>query len=92
MATDEGKAVLGRRDIVIAWRGTDQIIEWIKDFQFFQGDAPYIFGHEVNCRVHGGFYSIYTATNLSAFNKNSVRTQVRNISILLPSILNIRYI
>ncbi|XP_028785653.1 phospholipase A1-IIgamma-like [Neltuma alba] len=76
VATDEGKAVSGRRDIVIAWRGTDQIKEWIKDFQFFLSDAPYIFGHEVNCKVHRGFYSIYTAKNSSALNRNSVRTEV----------------
>lgn len=76
VATDEGKAVLGRRDIVIAWRGTDQIKEWIKDFQFSLSHAPYIFGHKVNCKVHRGFYSIYT--NSSGFKKKSVRTQVIN--------------
>ncbi|XP_028774886.1 phospholipase A1-II 4-like [Neltuma alba] len=76
VATDEGKAMLGRRDIVIAWRGTDQIMEWIKDFQFFLGDAPRIFGHEAKCKVHQGFYSIYTTTNPVFFNRTSVQTQV----------------
>ncbi|XP_028787558.1 phospholipase A1-IIgamma-like [Neltuma alba] len=78
VATDEGKAVLGRRDIVIAWRGTVQMVEWVKDFQFLLDDAPIIFGpHRSDCKVHRGFYSIYTATHSkSVFNKASARTQV----------------
>ncbi|XP_054776535.1 phospholipase A1-IIgamma-like [Prosopis cineraria] len=78
VATDEGKAMLGRRDIVIAWRGTLQMAEWVKDFQFLLHDAPIIFGSESDCKVHRGFYSIYTATNSShsAFINASARTQV----------------
>ncbi|KAI9085477.1 hypothetical protein K1719_032544 [Acacia pycnantha] len=44
VATDEGKAVLGRRDIVVAWRGTIRTLEWINDFQFLLLPAPIIFG------------------------------------------------
>ncbi|XP_054776501.1 phospholipase A1-IIgamma-like [Prosopis cineraria] len=75
VATDEGKAVLGRRDIVIAWRGTEQVMEWIKDLQFLLDDAPYIFG-DTECKVHRGFYSVYTATNSHSNSKSSARTQV----------------
>ncbi|XP_028787552.1 phospholipase A1-IIgamma-like [Neltuma alba] len=78
VATDEGKAVLGRRDIVVAWRGTEQVMEWIKDLQFLLDDAPYIFGDDSECKVHRGFYSVYTATNSLQpdFTKTSARTQV----------------
>jgi len=77
VATDEGKEVLGRRDIVVAWRGTEQSVEWIKDFEFLLGDAPYIFGTEADCKVHQGFYSIYTADNSSSIpKKTSARDQV----------------
>ncbi|XP_028787550.1 phospholipase A1-IIgamma-like [Neltuma alba] len=78
VATDEGKAVLGRRDIVVAWRGTEQVMEWIKDLQFHLNYAPYIFGDDSECKVHRGFYSVYTATNSAQldFNQASARTQV----------------
>ncbi|XP_054795793.1 phospholipase A1-IIgamma-like [Prosopis cineraria] len=76
VATDEGKAVLGRRDIVIAWRGTVRFMEWYKDLHFVLHDAPYIFG-DAECKVHRGFYSVYTATNSQTkFNKTSARSQV----------------
>ncbi|KAF7818571.1 phospholipase A1-IIgamma-like [Senna tora] len=77
VATDEGKAVLGRRDIVIAWRGTQESVEWVKDLQFLLDDAPQIFGEGSECKIHGGFYSIYTADNSrSKINKSSARDQV----------------
>ncbi|XP_028774881.1 phospholipase A1-IIgamma-like [Neltuma alba] len=81
VATDEGKAVLGRRDIVIAWRGTDQIMEWIKDFQFFLDDVACLFGHEAKCKVHQGFYSIYTATDPVVLNRTSVQNQVKKSAL-----------
>ncbi|KAI9127049.1 hypothetical protein K1719_001608 [Acacia pycnantha] len=79
VATDEGKAALGRRDIVVAWRGTNRAMEWIKDVQFLLDDAPFIFGDDSDCKVHRGFYSVYTATNSSSqsnITKTSARTQV----------------
>nr|GME01065.1 phospholipase A1-II 4-like [Ipomoea batatas] len=44
VATDEGKAALGRRDIVIVWRGTMRPLEWITDIIFLYVNAPLIFG------------------------------------------------
>jgi hypothetical protein len=37
VATDEGKAALGRRNIFVAWRGTVQSLIWIKDMEFVNG-------------------------------------------------------
>ncbi|CAN0896710.1 Phospholipase A1-IIgamma [Linum grandiflorum] len=44
VATDEGKAALGRRDILIAWRATVQPLELIEDFDFPLVSGADIFG------------------------------------------------
>ncbi|KAL5989591.1 hypothetical protein ACLOJK_010484 [Asimina triloba] len=83
VATDEGKEALGRRDIVVAWRGTILQSEWKQDVQLglvsaseLLGDAASGGGAE-NPRVHEGFLSIYTSVNEdSTQNKISARDQV----------------
>ncbi|EXC19464.1 Phospholipase A1-IIgamma [Morus notabilis] len=78
VATDEGKAELGRRDIVIAWRGTVRTLEWINDFEFRLVSASKILGDKAgDPKVHQGWYSIYTSEDQrSRFNKTSARQQV----------------
>ncbi|XP_016498152.1 phospholipase A1-IIgamma-like [Nicotiana tabacum] len=82
VATDEGKVALGRRDIVIAWRGTIQTLEWVNDLEFLLIPGPKVFGNGglvplFKPLVHHGFYSIYTTENpRSKFNQYSVRDQV----------------
>ncbi|XVE88180.1 hypothetical protein DITRI_Ditri19aG0047900 [Diplodiscus trichospermus] len=80
VATDEGKNVLGRRDIVIAWRGTVQTLEWIDDFEFNLVLPEKIFGdRQSEAKVHEGWYSIYTSEDArSPYNKSSARDQVIN--------------
>ncbi|KAJ6364301.1 hypothetical protein OIU76_029283 [Salix suchowensis] len=77
VSTDEGKAALGRRDIVIAWRGTIQTLEWVDDFEFNLVSASKILGESCNSKVHQGWYSIYTSDDSrSPYSKNSARDQV----------------
>lgn len=77
VATDEGKAALGRRDILIAWRGTIRPLEWSNDFEFITVPAPDIFKGSIEPMVHLGFYSIYTSDDpKSPYNKLSARNQV----------------
>lgn len=76
VGTDEGAAELGRRDVVIAWRGTVRSLEWIDDMEFGLVSAPLIFGEYSDVKIHQGWYSIYTSEDRrSPFTNNSVRNQ-----------------
>ncbi|KAH7519086.1 hypothetical protein ACOSP7_002253 [Xanthoceras sorbifolium] len=78
VATDEGKAALGRRDIVITWRGTIESFELVNDFDFPLVPASPLFGEKAcDAKVHRGWLSIYTSEDPnSRFTKISAREQV----------------
>ncbi|BAT75010.1 hypothetical protein LR48_Vigan01g143300 [Vigna angularis] len=77
VATDKGKAALGRRDIVVALRGIVQASEWVQNLQFPSDPATLIFPNAHRAEVHGGFYSLYTSNNPgSRRTKTSIRDQV----------------
>ncbi|XP_043689979.1 phospholipase A1-IIgamma-like [Telopea speciosissima] len=78
VATNEGKEMLGRRDIVIAWRGTVRPLEWADDLNFILVSADSIFGPgSGDAMVHQGWCSIYTSDDpRSQYNKSSARAQV----------------
>ncbi|XVF25682.1 hypothetical protein REPUB_Repub13aG0234700 [Reevesia pubescens] len=77
VTTDEGKAVLGRRDILIAWRGTLRNLELINDLQADLVSAADLFGDDGDPKVHHGWHSIYTAKDSkSRYNQTSAREQV----------------
>ncbi|XP_019171311.1 PREDICTED: phospholipase A1-II 4-like [Ipomoea nil] len=78
VAMDDGKSALGRRDILVAWRGTVQPAEWVKNFNFLFVKAPLIFGQYSDPLVHKGFYDMYTAVNPDPVLKGvSARDQIR---------------
>ncbi|KAF3339588.1 phospholipase A1-II 1 [Carex littledalei] len=80
VATDEGKALLGRRDIVVAWRGTLEVSDWVNDMDTTLVSASTLLGRAIDHNeplVHRGFLSIYTSDNPNfRFNKQSAREQV----------------
>ncbi|KAF7833704.1 phospholipase A1-Igamma3, chloroplastic [Senna tora] len=49
---------LGRRDIVIAWRGTVTYLEWIYDLKDIL--RPAHFGGDSSIKIESGFYDLYT--------------------------------
>jgi hypothetical protein len=82
VCTDEEKIKqLGRRDIMIAWRGTIRSSEWAANFK--QALSPMAMDKRPKkagpaIQVETGFLSLYTAKNPNTrFNKTSSRTQVR---------------
>nr|CAB3459962.1 unnamed protein product [Digitaria exilis] len=80
VATDEGAAELGRRDILVAWRGTIRPLEWANDFTFTPVSAAPVLGSAAEKNpfavVHQGFLSVYTSSNPdSKYNKASARDQ-----------------
>ncbi|KAK8635346.1 hypothetical protein V6N13_004087 [Hibiscus sabdariffa] len=78
VATDRGKRALGRRDILIAWRGTATTSEWINNFQVLPRATASeldLFPRQTNAKIHRGFYSLYTGTRPD--NSTSAREQVR---------------
>ena len=80
VATNNGKIALGRRDILVVWRGSMVSDDWKADFKFDLVSAKEILGTENNPRVHKGWYSVYTATNTSKYNHTSARDQVNNVA------------
>ena len=82
VATDEGVAALGRRDIVVAWRGSATDAEWAKDIiEFVPAPAESVLGSAAaaypSAYVHSGFLSLYTTSNAdSELGKTSARDQV----------------
>ncbi|GMJ00910.1 DAD1-like seeding establishment-related lipase [Hibiscus trionum] len=80
VATGEGKRALGRRDVLVAWRGTSSTSEWLNDFNFIiQRSASDIFptAKQHGATVHRGFHNLYTGTRPdSTHSKTSAREQV----------------
>ncbi|KAK7246922.1 hypothetical protein RIF29_41793 [Crotalaria pallida] len=72
VSNDEETHRIGRRDIVVAWRGTVAPCEWYEDFQrkldpIGHGDA----------KVEHGFLSIYTSkSDTTRYNKSNASDQV----------------
>ncbi|XP_044495783.1 phospholipase A1-II 6-like [Mangifera indica] len=61
VATDKGKDVVGRRDILVCWRGTSTVADWLKNAEVIRLiRAEVIFPNVLHPKVHKGFYSIYT--------------------------------
>lgn len=65
---------IGRRDIVVAWRGTVSPAEWYEDFQ---RKLEPIGDHGEEAKVEHGFLSIYrSSSETSRYNKHSAAEQV----------------
>ncbi|KAJ7549281.1 hypothetical protein O6H91_07G047600 [Diphasiastrum complanatum] len=75
---------LGRRDIVVAWRGTVTHLDWLTDLQKSlcpSGLDPRSAGRSINgdVRVETGFLSLYTTKKETArYNKQSAREQLQS--------------
>ncbi|CAM0912709.1 unnamed protein product [Alopecurus aequalis] len=79
VSTDEETARIGRRDIVVAWRGTVTRMEWVEDLTaslkpIGQFGIP---SEDTRVKVEGGFADLYTGKDPACrFCKYSAREQV----------------
>ncbi|KAL5839029.1 hypothetical protein ACOSQ3_011737 [Xanthoceras sorbifolium] len=74
VSDDEETYRIGRRDIVVAWRGTVAPSEWYEDFQ---RKLEPIGRHHGDAKVEHGFHTIYTSKNDNTrYNKSSASEQV----------------
>ncbi|KAK6932133.1 Fungal lipase-like domain [Dillenia turbinata] len=72
VSADDESERLGRRDIVVAWRGTIAPAEWIQNVKVQLTPLG-----EGNVKVEQGFLSVYsTKSNSSKYNKKSASQQV----------------
>ncbi|KAG6547263.1 hypothetical protein Mapa_011199 [Marchantia paleacea] len=83
VATDEKEiARLGRRDIVIVWRGTVSKLEWLENLRDYL--APSAFDLEerlgsADIKIEAGFLNVYTSKHdNSSYTKRSAREQVHS--------------
>ncbi|KAI3414825.1 Phospholipase A1 [Psidium guajava] len=79
VSTDEGSTNLGRRDILVAWRGTADSLEAMADLVDDLVPATDIFprDEDKDIRIHSGWHSLYTASgSFDPYIKHSVRNQV----------------
>uniref|UniRef100_A0A0D9V3L0 Phospholipase A1 n=1 Tax=Leersia perrieri TaxID=77586 RepID=A0A0D9V3L0_9ORYZ len=80
VAADAVAVAHGRREIVVAWRGTKRAVEWASDLDITLVPADGVVGPGAGWSqpsVHRGFLSVYTSKNFSSrFNKLSAREQV----------------
>ncbi|CAN8288298.1 unnamed protein product [Cochlearia groenlandica] len=78
VATDEEEvARLGRRDIVIAWRGTVTCLEWIYDLKDILCSANFGGHNDPLIKIELGFHDLYTKKEDSCeFSSFSAREQV----------------
>ncbi|GLJ47076.1 hypothetical protein SUGI_0993850 [Cryptomeria japonica] len=69
---------LGRRDIVIAWRGTVTRLEWLADLMDFLKPAGFHSEHpDPRVKVESGFLNLYTACEKNCrFAKSSAQEQI----------------
>ncbi len=100
VATDEAEIKrLGRRDIVISWRGTVTALEWLANLHdYLTPLSPTHRNTEANSRgrfvnVESGFFNLYTSKMESTrYNKKSAAEQVRDLCIILtPSQLLVKH-
>ncbi|WOL12006.1 hypothetical protein Cni_G20770 [Canna indica] len=79
VSDDEATARLGRRDIVIAWRGTVTKLEWVADLMDFLRpvNSEGIPAPDASVKVESGFLDLYTDKDPTCrFCKYSAREQL----------------
>ncbi|KAL3739940.1 hypothetical protein ACJRO7_021248 [Eucalyptus globulus] len=77
VSTDEGTEALGRRDILVTWRGTANLLESFKDIQDDLEPATNIFKDDTDTRIHAGFLELYTKSDfINDYTRLSARDQV----------------